>query len=181
MLNADPVSYDCCYGDFSTLQSESAPPFVDSVAMDTTSVKSGAAILDCSNVDVILPAHAPDDSPIPSEFDSSKDVYIVTPQIEGIPSVVVYAECVVGTCDCVHLIGGVPSQLKPCRAASFLFGDRALDSILTDDRLFLWRGLVCGFDIVDKDCQTSYQCSNYDSILSKEFYSDVGSTVQGII
>ena len=141
--------------------------------MDTPSVGLSDAILDCSNVDLLSPLHRSDSTPFLSESTSSNDVYIVTPPFKDIPSVVVYADCVVGTCDCVHLIGDAPSQLKPCRAASFLFGDRALDSVLTEDRMYLWKGLVCGFDIVDEDCPASYNCSNYDSILSEEFYGEM--------
>ena len=44
-----------------------------------------------------------------------------------------------------------------------------LENISHDDRMYLWKGLVCGFNIVDPDCPAAYSCSNYDSILSDEF------------
>ena len=146
---------------------------VDRVSLDTLSVDPGNAILDHSNVDLLSPTHRVDHTPPMSESTSPRETYIVTPPFEGIPSVVVYADCALGTCDCVHFIGDAPSQLKPCRAASFLFGDRALDSLLDTDRMYLWRGLVCGFDNVDVDCPAVYKCSNYDSILSDEFYGEM--------
>ena len=94
-------------------------------------------------------------------------------RVKDIPPVVVYASCIDGTCECRHFIGDVPTQLKPCRAAPYLFGAAPLESLSQDDRLYLWKGIVCGFDIVDPDCPASYQCTNYDSILSKEFYGEM--------
>ena len=64
-------------------------------------------------------------------------VELVTPQIGNIPSIVIYTDCVNGSCKCSHFIGGVSSQLQPCRAAPFLFGDSALPAINEEDRLFL--------------------------------------------
>ena len=87
-----------------------------------------------------------------------------TPVIDDIPSIDIFYRCVVGTCTCMHLIGDFPCQLKPCRAAQFIFGSAALPSLSDDDKLFLWRGLVLGFYIVDVDCPSTYLCENYDSI-----------------
>ena len=42
-----------------------------------------------------------------------------------------------------------------------------------EDRDYLWRGLVLGFDIVDPDCPASYHCENYDSITSDVFYEEM--------
>ena len=82
----------------------------------------------------------------------------------------IYDVCREGKCSCSHLIGGVPSQLKPCRAAPYLFGPSSLDSITEEEKDFLWRGLVGGFDIEDENCQSAYNCQNYDSILDEKFY-----------
>ena len=100
-------------------------------------------------------------------------VTFCTPVIGGIPSVIVYDACIEGKCDCCHLIGDLPAQLKPCRAAQFLFGEGALDDISEDERIFLWQGLVQGFKIVDPDCPASYQCSNYESITGDEFRAEM--------
>ena len=96
-----------------------------------------------------------------------------TPCYNDIPSITVYDTCITGNCSCVHFVGDLASDLKPCRAAPFLFGDNALPSVTPDDRDYLWRGFVMGFDVVDKDCNTSYLCQNYDSITSPEFYDEM--------
>ena len=41
------------------------------------------------------------------------------------------------------------------------------------DKLFLWRGLVLGFAIVDPDCPASYFCDNYDSITGDRFRKEM--------
>ena len=88
------------------------------------------------------------------------------------PSIKVYQSCVDGTCECVHLIGGESSQLLPCRLASFLQQDGLLD-LSPEERKFLWSGFTEGFDIVDRDCDVSYECANYKSILGKQFYNEM--------
>ena len=96
-----------------------------------------------------------------------------TPAIEDIPSINIYQNCTMGTCNCVHLIGEFPSQLKPCRAAQFLFGSSALPTVSDSDKLYLWKGLMKGFRIVDDDCNSSYECQNYDSITEPESYAEM--------
>ena len=107
------------------------------------------------------------------------NLLFVTPCCDGIPSINVFSSCVAGTCDCVHLIGQVQCQLKPCRAAQFLFGEAALQTINDPDKLFLWEGLVKGFAIMDKDCPSVYNCPNYDSITGPEFYDEMSSLLIG--
>ena len=99
----------------------------------------------------------------------------VTPSFEGITPIAIFHDCVLGTCECVHLIVDFPCQLKPCRAASFLFGDSALDSVTEAERLYIWRGLVNGFAIVDDNCSSEYICENYDSITSDEAYDEMSA------
>ena len=61
-------------------------------------------------------------------------------------------ECVDGRCMCDHLIGGVVSQLKPCRffAESYFRGDCDPDS------LYIMRGIVFGFMVIDPTFEYSY-------------------------
>ena len=98
-----------------------------------------------------------------------------TPLLEDVPQLNVYGDCISGQCECRHLIGDVPAQLKPCRAAKFLFGPGALDSVSDQDRLFLWQGLMNGFKIVDDGCDASYVCKNYDSITGDEFKEEMSA------
>ena len=131
------------------------------------------AILDSDNVDNATHAHTQDFPGISREFPTMFHIEFTTPVVEEVPEVVVYSDCIRGSCTCCHYIGNVPAQLKPCRAAPFLFGDGAIESIPHDDRMYLWKGLVCGFDIVDPECPAAYTCSNYDSILSAEFRQEM--------
>ena len=96
-----------------------------------------------------------------------------TPPSPGVDIIPIFDVCKAGSCSCSHLIGGVPAQLKPCRAACYLFGPSSLDSMHQEDKDFLWRGLVCGFDIVDANCPSAYYCDNYDSILDDKFYTEM--------
>ena len=73
---------------------------------------------------------------------------------------------------CEHFVGGEKSQLLPCRFASFLRQDGFLDLSEVESN-FLWSGFTEGFNIVDPDCEVSYECSNYKSILGKQFYNEM--------
>ena len=102
-------------------------------------------------------------------------VIFYTPSYDDIPPIPIYTDCITGTCDCVHMIGGFPCQLKPCRAAQFLFGQSSLPSISQAHRDYLWSGFARGFAIVDEDCSSLYNCENYDSITSSEFYDEMSA------
>ena len=105
-------------------------------------------------------------------------VVFQTPVFEGIPSISIFHECYSGTCDCVHHIGDFPCQLKPCRAAPYLFGSSRLDTVSDSDRLYLWKGLTKGFEIVDADCPSVYHCENYDSITSHGAYEEMSALLR---
>ena len=94
------------------------------------------------------------------------------------PSIPIYHQCVDASCSCTHSIGGIPSQLKPCRVAPFLFGDSKLECIEESDRLFLWNGLYNSFGIVDDDCAATYECDNYDSILAPEASAEMSALLE---
>ena len=113
------------------------------------------------------------------EFSHDDDLLFTTPHYDSIPSINVFTSCVAGTCSFVHLIGQSRCQLKPCRAAQFLFGETALKTVDDSERLFLWQGLVKGFAIVDEDCPSAYNCPNYDSITGPEFYDEMSSLLVG--
>ena len=75
-------------------------------------------------------------------------------------TIVVYASCLRGECDCKYFIGDIPCQLKPCRFAAVIlsnpnWADKYLD--------LLWN-VTEGFPIVDEEVP-SYRCKNYSSIL----------------
>ena len=78
--------------------------------------------------------------------------------------VTVYNCCVMGTCDCCYFIGGIRSQLKPCRFGSLILGstqefyDKYID--------LLWY-ITDGCPIVDSPVEP-YECRNYLSITCPE-------------
>ena len=70
------------------------------------------------------------------------------------------------------MINGEKSQLFPCRLACFLRQEGLLNiNQLESD--YLWSGFVEGFRIVDPDCNTTYNCKNYKSILQDNFYNEM--------
>ena len=91
-------------------------------------------------------------------------------------NVFVKNDCVAGICTCKHVIGGRAAQLLPCRIAPLLFDPNL--AIADADRTFLWEGFLNGFKIVDQDCDTSYMCPNYDSILSPEFRGEMSDLIR---
>ena len=72
---------------------------------------------------------------------SNSELVFTTPSFPDTIPVSIYGACLKGICSCVHLIGGLSSQLMPCRAAPFLFGASRLDSMDDNEVLFLWKGL----------------------------------------
>ena len=85
-------------------------------------------------------------------------VYTVTSPLGQVVNV--YPECKKGTCTCAYHIGGVKSQLRPCRFASIIldqehdYAEKYLD--------LLWY-ITDGCPIVDGPVD-SYECKNYLSI-----------------
>ena len=118
------------------------------------------------------------DSPLDYDFNEIGDYVFSTPAYHDISAVDVYQSCISGFCSCCHFIGTLPSQLKPCRATQFLFGGSAIPSIADSDRLFLWRGFVNGFSIVDDDCPSEYYCPNYDSITGPGAYDEMSALLK---
>ena len=184
---------DCSYSNHGdhTLQADVSP--ADLISSESgnqvTSVVMENAVIPRDFREAILDSASPDeplhvDSPclitdpsaqvgeLPHYFEASS-LFFETPAFPDIASIPIYDACSSGKCTCVHLIGGVPAQLKPCRAAPYLFGPSFLDDISTENQTFLWRGLVKGFDIVDDQCPSSYYCENYNSILDDKFYSEM--------
>ena len=153
--------------------------YVTGVSLETDMTSPGfpEAILDADTVDIsTTETLSMEDYPTViaiGECPVSSDFLFNTPCYEDCSPMPIYAACAAGVCDCIHTIGGMPAQLKPCRAAPNLFGPSLIDSISHDDKEFLWRGLNNGFKIVDEDCPSSYRCANYDSILSEQFYSEM--------
>lgn len=60
--------------------------------------------------------------------------------------------CATGMCDCVHLLGGMCCQLKPCRffVEVFLRGEWDVDYI------YILRGIVFGFRVINDDFKGRY-------------------------
>ena len=63
-------------------------------------------------------------------------------------------DCVAGTCTCIHMVSGCVCQLKPCRffAAACLMGE------LDTDLMFIMRGIVFGFHVIDDEFVGTYEC-----------------------
>ena len=137
-----------------------------------------SAITSPRNVDTDFVPPPSDFSPTVGEFLPPASVPSCSLEFRGLPPIHVYNECAQGNCDCLHFIGGKPAQLKPCRAAQFLFGQNALDSIPECERDYLWNGLVEGFRIADADCSASYSCINYDSITSDEYRDEMSALLR---
>lgn len=74
----------------------------------------------------------------------------------------VYNTCAYGVCDCVHMLDGVKSQLRPCRFAYLLYGGFVKNVSAHE---LIYNGICDGFRIVDREVE-GYSCSNYASILS---------------
>ena len=88
----------------------------------------------------------------------------------------VFEGCVKGTCTCVHRVGDNLVDLKPCRAATFLFGG---DCTLPADMVMeIWNGLCDGFRIVDDVPIPSYYCTNYDSITKGVFKGEMTALIE---
>lgn len=104
-----------------------------------------------------------------SEYDNvscvnSRDSLVLsTPKSSKDVSINVYKSCVNGTCDCIYSLGGNITQLKPCRFAALIFVDR----VPSQEEVLVFEAVLHGVDIVSSDVQ-SYECCNYNSILSAE-------------
>ena len=112
------------------------------------------------------------------ECTSDSEVIFHTPIFDNIDSIPIYGACIAGSCSCAHYIGEHQAQLKPCRAAQFLFGDHKLDSVDTSEQLYIWNGLMNGFSIVDNDCPATYECTNYDSILAENAHAEMTALLE---
>lgn len=73
----------------------------------------------------------------------------------------VYTDCARGICKCLHYLGGVRSQLRPCRFAYLLFGGFVENVEIHE---LVYNGVCDGFKIVDQNVNP-YACDNYASIL----------------
>ena len=142
---------------------------------------SPAAIVPTSVSDIVvtLPAPLPEvSSSSEGEFVPDNDIIFFTPTCASVEPVPIYTSCISGACECVSVIGTTASQLKPCRAAQFLFGPSALVDVPESERDFLWSGLNNGFAIVDSDCPSTYSCDNYDSILETSTHKEMCELLQ---
>lgn len=95
---------------------------------------------------------------------SKEETMFTTPPTPMETSVEVKLACAAGICDCSHILGGVVSQLRPCRFAYFIFKD--LNNVSNEDQQ-LFVGVCDGFAVVDRE-PAPYSCNNYLSILSEE-------------
>ena len=100
---------------------------------------------------------------IPLEKDTARTYPITVISPLG-QEVNVYPDCSSGTCTCTYYIGGVKSQLKPCRFASFILTN---DAEFHDKYIDLLWYVTDGCPIVDSAVD-SYECNNYLSITCPE-------------
>ena len=78
----------------------------------------------------------------------------------------IFGDCISGLCACIYSVDGARTQLKPCR-----FITKALLKGEPDpDWEYILKGVVFGFDVMNRDCDSSYQCGNYDEVLKGENY-----------
>ena len=147
---------------------------------DYSDVREGSSPLSDlpRNVDYTVAPGVNEPSPAGGECLNNGLLQFYTPLWNDIQTLPVFERCMDGSCDCCHLIGDKPAQLKPCRAAQFLFGPNGLPGMTEERRWYLWNGLVNGFKIVDDDCISSYVCENYDSITSEEFKEEMSTLLQ---
>ena len=68
----------------------------------------------------------------------------------------IFADCFSGNCACKFTVGGVPTQLRPCRFT--------VKALLEGDPIPGWdyvmAGVLFGFKIVDSTCTSEYTCPN---------------------
>ena len=116
----------------------------------------------CSQEDIKDPPWSNSGSVARTDMDKNLLLYSAKSPL-GI-TVDVYSDCSRGICSCVYTIGGVQSQLRPCRFASLILcSGLSCASKYVD---LLWH-LTDGFPIVDKEVHP-YECENYSSITSPD-------------
>ena len=95
--------------------------------------------------------------------------------IEIIPGnyIPVFPKCFAGCCDCVYILQGVVTQLRPCQFAAYFL---SFEHVCFDD-WFVLTGVCRGFRIVDKSCATTYYCENYVSLTKGEFHDEMTDKV----
>ena len=103
------------------------------------------------------------------------NVVFSAPLSKGGKSINVFQECVQGTCNCIHYVGGNAVDLRPCRAAQFLFGGEC--NLPSDMVSEIWNGLCDGFRVVDDVEIPEYSCENYASITEGTFYDDMSAII----
>ena len=128
---------------------------------NTIEVQPGESFTHNENIDIVhdLPVCS-DVSMLPvGDF-----VVFTAPITESGNCVDVFNSCYTGTCTCVHVLGGVISQLLPCRFASHMFKDNV---VVKPEYWNIFQGITDGYKVVDSEV-ASYRCSNYSSILIPE-------------
>ena len=140
---------------------QQAPPTVSSISK---AVGENGVLQQATFSDVL--SQPPGDLPQGSEL-------LYTVEGKGLlMDIPVYNTCLAGTCSCTHLIASEFSQLKPCRFASYISG-RGNVCEGRPVAKFIWEGVVQGFKIVDDNCDTSYNCRNYKTILEGDFLAEM--------
>ena len=87
----------------------------------------------------------------------------------------VSTDCIKGVCTCVHYIGSVISQLKPCYVASWFINH--VNSMSESDVYVLY-GIFYGFPILDVSKTGTYECKNYSSITEGDGYSQMSCRIE---
>ena len=82
--------------------------------------------------------------------------------------------CGSDVCSGRHQLAGVPIQLNPC---AFFAEGFCHPSSIDENASYIFEGVRDGFDIVDKDYDGSYFCSNYHLILDYEFRSQMDRNI----
>ena len=102
----------------------------ESASRDLASRDLPSAIFVPSSKHQLTDLPAADSTPI-GESDMGDCLLFDTPSFDDVPSIPIYTSCVAGSCSCIHLIGDYQCQLKPCRAAQFVFGPSPSKRLVT--------------------------------------------------
>ena len=89
----------------------------------------------------------------------------------------IYEDCINGSCCCEYYVGGAVTQLPPCR----FFPKAMLTGEPDPDWEYVLKGVIYGFEIMDRSCTSVYNCPNYDEVLSGKNYALMSDKLRGEI
>ena len=94
--------------------------------------------------------------------------------LNGKDTLLISPSCGKGICDCIHFVGSVRSQLKPCAFGSWFVSHY---EAFSEADVYVLYGAYYGFPILDVNLVDSYECLNYSSITEGEGYTQMSSRI----